>query len=126
MLLTGDAMVSHTKEKKPSDEPELKQLQGSPVRTAVRFPIQLPLRLQTPHGEVAAVTENISGNGLMFIVDEVLEIDTPIEFTMAMPAEVLGADRDVVVHCMGRIVRYQQLEPQIRAGAVIDEYFFKA
>ncbi len=62
----------------------------------------------------------------MFTVNEVLEIDTPIEFTMAMPAEVLGADRDIVVHCMGRIVRYQQLEPRILAGAVIDEYFFKA
>lgn len=118
-------MLGHMKEANPAEGREPSS-QNHPVRTAVRFPIRLPLRLQTPHGEVAATTENISSSGLLFTVEEMLEIDTPIEFTMAMPAEVLGAERDVVVHCMGRIVRYHQLEPTIQAGAVIDEYFFKA
>lgn len=118
-------MLDHRKENCVSSAGEVAP-QTTPVRTAVRFPIRLPLTLHTPHGEVAAVTEDISSSGLLFTVDEVLDIDTPIEFTMAMPAEILGADRDIVVHCIGRIVRYQQMGPQIQAAAVIDDYFFKA
>lgn len=124
-------MLGHTKEGDPvkegnsAGEREFSD-QNHPVRTAVRFPIRLALVLQTPHGDVAAVTENISSSGLLFKLHEMLEVDTPIEFTMSMPAEVLGAERDVVVHCMGRVVRYQQMETEIQAGAVIDEYFFKA
>src|SRR5487761_1045203 len=102
-------MVDHEKENCVPVAGEFAQ-QTQPVRTAVRFPIRLPLTLHTPRGEVTAVTEDISSSGLLFIVDEILEIDTPIEFTLAMPAEILGADRDIVVHCIGRIVRYQQVE----------------
>lgn len=99
---------------------------GHPVRTAVRFPIRLMVTLQTPQGPLLASTEDISASGLLFTTTRMLEINTPIEFTMCMPAAVLGAEHDIVVHCIGRIVRYQQTEPLIQAAAVIDEYFFKA
>ena len=108
------------------DEQMHAQQGPSPVRAAVRFPIRLPLTLHTEQGELSAVTENISASGLLFRMDRILPINTRIEFSMAMPAEVLGAESDVVVHCIGRIMRYQQTEPEILAGAVIDEYFFQA
>src|ERR1700687_2737228 len=66
----------------------------NPVRTAVRFPMRLPVRMQTEHGEIEAVTENISANGLLFVSDRLPEIDSRVEFTIAMPAEVMGSATD--------------------------------
>lgn len=98
----------------------------NPVRTAVRFPIRLALTIQTDSGELPAITENISANGLLFICDHLPAIDSQIEFTMAMPAAIMGADRDLSVHCIGRIVRHEMGEHEKKAAAVIDEYFLKA
>ncbi len=119
-------MFSNSKVNIADDERLIAQQHAHPVRTAVRFPIQLDLRLQTPQGEVKATTENISASGLLFLTDRFLDPDTKIEFTLAMPAAVLGADADVVVNCLGRVVRSERNGSYIRAAAVIDEYFFKA
>lgn len=96
------------------------------VRTAVRFPMKLPLQIQTPQGELKAVTENISANGLLFVSDCLPEINSRIEFTIAMPAAVMGSSRDVMIHCVGRVVRCYQQDGEKKAAAVIDEYFLKA
>ncbi|HEY0161693.1 MAG TPA: PilZ domain-containing protein [Edaphobacter sp.] len=98
----------------------------SPVRSAVRFPMKLPLELQTPHGGLHAITENISANGLLFVCDTLLEVNSRVEFTITMPSAVMGAAKDVTVHCIGRIVRSFQQDGQQKAAAVIDEYFLKA
>ncbi|MHB1021171.1 MAG: PilZ domain-containing protein [Acidobacteriaceae bacterium] len=119
-------MFSNLKVNIPSDERLYAQQHAHPVRASVRFPIQLDLRLQTPQGEVTATTENISASGLLFLTDRILEPDTKIEFTLAMPAAVLGADADIVVNCLGRVVRSEKHGSRVRAAAVIDEYFFKA
>ena len=97
-----------------------------PVRTAVRFPLRLPLRIQTPQGEIEAMTENVSANGLLFVTETLPEIDSRVEFTMAMPSAVMGSPRDVSVHCVGRVVRHQQSGADKLAAAVIDEYFLRA
>lgn len=119
-------MFSNLKVNIPNDERLYAQQHAHPVRTAVRFPIQLDLRLQTPQGEVKATTENISASGLLFLTDQMLDPDTKIEFTLAMPATVLGSDADVMVNCLGRVVRSERFGSQVRTAAVIDEYFFKA
>jgi PilZ domain len=98
----------------------------NPLRTAVRFPMRLPIRVQTEHGEIEAVTENISANGLLFLSDTLPDVDTKIEFTIAMPAAVMGAPSDVTIHCIGRVVRHYLQDGQKKAAAVIDEYFLKA
>jgi len=98
----------------------------NPVRTAVRFPMRLPVRMQTEHGEIEAVTENISANGLLFVSDRLPEIDSRVEFTIAMPAEVMGSATDVTIHCIGRIVRHALDGDEKKAAVVIDEYFIKA
>ena len=98
----------------------------NPVRTAVRFPMRLAIRVQTERGELEAVTENISANGLLFICDTLPELDARIEFTIAMPSAVMGTTSDVTIHCIGRVVRHYLQGGQKKAAAVIDEYFLKA
>lgn len=94
------------------------------TRTAVRFPLRLPLRLQTEDGTIEATTENVSSNGLLFAAPRLPRIGSVVEFTMTMPAQVMGSDNDVSVHCFGRIVRHQ-LAGGSMAAAVIDEYFLQ-
>lgn len=98
----------------------------NPVRTAVRFPMRLAIHVRTEQGELDAVTENISANGLLFVSDSLPDIDSRIEFTIAMPSAVMGSDTDVTIHCIGRVVRHYLQGGEKKAAAVIDEYFLKA
>jgi hypothetical protein len=98
----------------------------NPVRTAVRFPMKLAIRLQTEQGEMEAMTENISANGLLFVGEELPPLEAKIEFTIAMPSAVMGTEKDVTIHCIGRVVRHYLQGGQKKAAAVIDEYFLKA
>jgi hypothetical protein len=94
------------------------------LRNAVRFPLRIPLRVFTPWGELAAVTENISATGVAFLADTAIEVQTVVRFTLKMPAETMGTPQDVVVHCAGRVVRCTSGAECSRAAAVIDEYYF--
>ena len=96
------------------------------VRTAVRFPMQLGLLIRTAHGEIEAVTDNISANGILFTGKTLPEVDSLIEFTITMPAAVMGTPEDVSVQCVGRVVRCQQHGDDMQAAAIIDEYSLRA
>lgn len=48
------------------------------VRTAVRFPMKLALQLTTPDGNIDAITENISANGILFNAADLPPIDSHI------------------------------------------------
>ena len=98
----------------------------NPVRTAVRFPMKLAIRMHTEQGELDAITENISANGLLFVSDSLPEVDSRIEFTIAMPSAIMGSATDVTIHCIGRVVRHYLEGDEKKAAAVIDEYFLKA
>jgi hypothetical protein len=105
---------------------EQKLTGDNPVRTAVRFPMKLAIQVRTEQGDLEAVTENISANGLLFVSDRLPEVDSRIEFTIAMPSEVMGSVTDVTIHCVGRVVRHYLIDGEKKAAAVIDEYFLKA
>jgi PilZ domain len=75
---------------------------------------------------VEAMTKDISSNGLLFVTSHLPRIGSSIEFTMDMPAKVMGWASDVAIHCTGRVVRHQQTGEESMAAAVIDEYFLKA
>jgi hypothetical protein len=96
-----------------------------PVRTAVRFPMRLPLRIQTDDGEVEAVTENISSNGILFTGSNLPAVNSMIEFTIDMPAGVMGSTHDVRIQCTGRVVRHQAKDGATQAAAIIDSYILK-
>ncbi len=96
-----------------------------PLRTAVRFPMKLSLELLTPGGTLHATTSNISANGILFSGPDLPEVNSHIEFTINMPAAIMGTPDDVSVHCHGRIVRHQQQGGESQAAAIIDEYFMR-
>ncbi len=95
------------------------------VRTAVRFPMKLALTVTTGDGSIEAVTENISANGILFTGERLPPVDSRIEFTIQMPATVMGTPADVVIQCIGRVVRHQAHDGEYQAAAIIDEYFLK-
>ena len=95
------------------------------LRNAVRFPLHLPVTLKTPTDEHRAQTIDISAGGILFRTETDVEVGSAVEFTVAMPGDVLGSDRDVLVKCQGRVVRCSE-EPSGRSVAVvIDEYKFE-
>ncbi len=96
-----------------------------PLRTSVRFPMKLSLQLETSCGTVEATTDNISANGILFTGPNLPGVDSRIEFTIRMPAAILGTPEDVSVHCIGRVVRHEQIGGESQAAAIIDEYMMR-
>lgn len=88
--------------------------------------MKLAIHIGTADGVLEATTENISANGLLFVSDRLPDVDSKIEFTISMPSTVMGSERDVTIHCFGRVVRHQNQGDEKKAAAVIDEYYLKA
>jgi len=101
-------------------------LDSLPVRTAVRFPLDLKVVLRTPQREYTANTVDVSANGVLFAAEELPAVDSAVEFELTMPAAVMGGTADVVLHCVGRIVRHMWSASESMAAAVIDEYSLRA
>ncbi|ADW69149.1 PilZ domain-containing protein [Granulicella tundricola] len=95
------------------------------VRTAVRFPMRLSLMIHTGTGEMEATTENISANGILFTGPHLPAVDDRIEFTITMPANVMGTPEDLSIQCTGRVVRHQSHDGETQAAAIIDEYLLR-
>jgi PilZ domain len=94
------------------------------VRCAVRFPLSLPVTLSTGHAELKARSRNVSASGVLFEVDQELPAGQDIHFSLRMPGPVLGTLHDVLVHCLGRVVRCSLSQTHYLAAATIDEYKF--
>ena len=96
------------------------------VRTAVRFPMRLALKVRTAQGDIDAMTENISANGILFTASRLPKVNSQIEFTISMPAAVMGPPEDVTIQCIGRVVRHETRGDEGEAAAIIDEYNLRA
>ena len=101
-------------------------VQTDPVRTAVRFPLHLDIVIVGMDREYAAVTEDVSANGVLFSAAELPPVGERVEFRLKMPATIMGGTEDVSLHCIGRIVRHVLSTGKHMAAAVIDEYSLKA
>ncbi|MDE1161094.1 MAG: PilZ domain-containing protein [Acidobacteriaceae bacterium] len=99
---------------------------NEPVRASVRFPLHLAVTLHTEERDYEATTVDVSANGVLFAGMDLPPVDTRVTFRMTMPAAVMGGREDVVVHCVGRIVRHSKDDGNETAAAVIDEYSLKA
>ena len=95
------------------------------VQGAARFPIKLPVALKTGASGNIAETQNISANGVLFHMDADVPVGSAVDFTISLPANVVGAEADVQVDCRGRVVRSYQDGGRRGVGVVIDEYRFE-
>jgi len=105
------------------------------VQGAPRFPIKLPVALQSAVNQSGATgpgatgktveTENISANGVLFRMDADVPVGSAVDFTLSLPADVVGAEADVQVDCRGRVVRSFEDGGRRGVGVVIDEYRFE-
>jgi hypothetical protein len=87
--------------------------------------LHLPVTLKTPTNEYRAETVDISSGGILFRTESNVEVGSAVEFTVAMPGDVLGTDRDVLVKCQGRVVRCNEEATGRTVAVVIDEYKFE-
>ena len=95
------------------------------MQGAVRFPVKLPISLKSKSGESHTETENISANGVLFqVVDAEMPVGSMVDFTISLPAEIVGAESDVRLDCRGRVVRNFEEAGRHGVGVVIDEYRF--
>jgi hypothetical protein len=53
-----------------------------------------------------------------------IEVGNKIGFSFAMPARTMGASKDVLVQCVGRVVRCSPEDGRREVAAVIDDYSF--
>ena len=111
------------------------------VQGAPRFPIKLPVALKSAvsqsgvsqsgiSGQSGLIgktieTENISANGVLFRMDADVPVGSAVDFTISLPADVVGAEADVQVDCRGRVVRSFADGGRRGVGVVIDEYRFE-
>jgi len=95
------------------------------MQSAVRFPIKLPVSVKSKSGDNLAETQNISANGVLFQVDSEMPIGSLVDFTISLPADVVGAQTDVQLDCRGRVVRNFEEDGRRGVGVVIDEYRFE-
>jgi hypothetical protein len=128
----ADALAG--KEKVPAREavaaetPESKsgRARFSEMQSAARFPIKLPISVKSKSGEQRQTeTQNISANGVLFqVVDAEMPVGSTVDFTISLPAEIVGAEADVRLDCKGRVVRNFEESGRHGVGVVIDEYRF--
>jgi hypothetical protein len=95
------------------------------MQSAPRFPLHLSASVKAPGGAYAAETENISANGVLLAMDNDVPVGSMVDFTIVLPAEVVGARRDVQIDCRGRVVRSFEDRGRRGVGVVIDEYRFE-
>jgi len=117
--------VQHEDETDSTSGKHTRQGRYPDMQSAQRFPIKLEVSLKSNEGETKAETENISANGVLFqVVDAEMPIGSMVDFTISLPADVVGAEADVRLDCRGRVVRSFEDGGRRGVGVVIDEYRF--
>ena len=95
------------------------------MQSAPRFPLHLSASVTSQGSAYSAETENISANGVLFAMDRDVPVGSMVDFTILLPADVVGARRDVQIDCRGRVVRSFEDRGRRGVGVVIDEYHFE-
>ena len=76
------------------------------VKRAARFPIRTAIHYR-PEGKDnwhTGETENISRSGVLFNARDLVAVNTALELTFPLPAEI-GSEAGAIVLCRGHIVR---------------------
>ena len=97
-------------------------------RRAHRFELQSPVIVRWKDGaqsrEALTVSEDVSSNGIYFILPEGIKDSTPVEVEMTLPNQITLAG-PVRVRCLGHVQRCE-LTAGAKSGmaAVIEKYEF--
>jgi hypothetical protein len=119
------ALMAQESANADTSEPKASRRPYPEVQSATRFPIKLPISVKSKTGESFTLTQNISANGVLFqMVDSEMPVGSMVDFTISLPADVVGADADVRLDCRGRVVRSFEDSGRRGVGVVIDEYRF--
>jgi len=111
--------------KEEAADPKVGRVRYPEVQSAMRFPIKLPISVKSKSGETHTESQNISANGVLFqMVDSEMPVGSMVDFTISLPADVVGAETDVRLDCRGRVVRSFEDGGRRGVGVVIDEYRF--
>ena len=92
------------------------------LQSAPRFPLHLSASVKAEGTAYSAQTENISANGVLFAMDRDVAVGSIVDFTIMLPADLLGTRQNVQVDCRGRVVRSFEDRGRRGVGVVIDEY----
>ncbi len=106
-------------------EAQMSARQFDDLQSAPRFPLHLTASVTSQGSAFTAETENISANGVLFAMDKDVPVGSMVDFTILLPAEIVGARRDVQIDCRGRVVRSFEDRGRRGVGVVIDEYHFE-
>lgn len=98
---------------------------ASEQRTIRRFNIQIPVTIKAEDGAaIEGTTRDVSARGVFILMNADLQEDSPLEFTLTLPAEITMT-RSVRVHCSGRVLRVaREEEGPVGVVAMIDNYRF--
>jgi len=110
---------------KPMTEAQVNPAQYEDLQSAPRFPLHLSASVKSDGAAYSALTENISANGVLFAMDRDVPVGSMVDFTILLPADVVGVRRDVQIDCRGRVVRSFDDRGRRGVGVVIDEYHFE-
>jgi PilZ domain len=92
------------------------------LQSAPRFPLHLSASVKSDGTAYSAWTENISANGVLFAMEKDVPVGSMVDFTILLPADIVGTRRDVQIDCRGRVVRSFEDQGRRGVGVVIDEY----
>lgn len=95
------------------------------LRCAPRFSLCLPVHLVADAKEYEAMTDNISANGVLLRMKEMLAPGTVVEFLIQIPEGAIAPNESAAVHCTGRVIRSYRKPRTMYTAAVIDEYSFQ-
>jgi hypothetical protein len=109
----------------PTTETQVGTGRYEEMQSAPRFPLHLAASVKTQGSAYSAETENISANGVLLAMDTDVAVGSMVDFTILLPAGVVGARQDVQIDCRGRVVRTFEDRGRRAVGVVIDEYHFE-
>lgn len=108
-----------------STAPQMNSVPYDDLQSAPRFPLHLSASVKADGTACSALTENISANGVLFAMEQDVPVGSIVDFTIMLPAEVVGARQNVQIDCRGRVVRSFDDRGRRGVGVVIDEYHFE-
>jgi hypothetical protein len=104
---------------------EMQQELASGDRSAVRFPVHLPVRVMADGLECTAETENFSSSGALFRMSTLLPTGSTVHFLIEIPAGVIGSDVTAAIQGEGKVIRSYEENGHNYSAIVIHDYRFQ-